>query len=310
MLAAPTPIRRLPPLEEPSTGPRCPMRARHAPNGPPRAHLAGLRPPPAMAAAPGAAAPPPQRRPPHHHHLLSLSDDESDDDGDVCRICRMGPGPRDPLYWPCRCSGSIKYVHQQCLLDWLTHSGRLQAGAFCEVRRAAARRGYKRRSARGGGGRAGRGGAVCSCQGVRARARARLRHARSSSLGPRPRLCLRKHPPPNPFNPQVCKHPYSFTPVYAEDAPSRLPLHELAWGLVGRAAKGVRLAHRVRRRGSGGEGRALAGRGGGGTRGWARSWFRAAGRGCGTARGGSRAGQRWSPRSGMRTHACLLASYQ
>jgi hypothetical protein len=52
----------------------------------------------------------------------------------VCRICRMGASRDDPLYWPCRCSGSIKYVHQQCLLDWLRHSGRLTAGAACEVR--------------------------------------------------------------------------------------------------------------------------------------------------------------------------------
>lgn len=49
----------------------------------------------------------------------------------------MGPSPDNQLYWPCKCSGSIKFVHQQCLLDWLQHSGRLQAGAFCEVRAAA-----------------------------------------------------------------------------------------------------------------------------------------------------------------------------
>ncbi|GBF99992.1 hypothetical protein Rsub_12719 [Raphidocelis subcapitata] len=107
------------------------------------------------------------------HPLLDgyVSEEE---DGDVCRICRMGAGD-EPLYWPCRCSGSIKYVHQQCLLDWLRHSGRLTAGAACEV----------------------------------------------------------------------CKHPYSFTAVYAPDAPARLPPHELLLGLVRRCARGVRLAYRV-----------------------------------------------------------------
>lgn len=51
----------------------------------------------------------------------------------VCRICRMGGSAAEPLFYPCRCSGSIKHVHQSCLLDWLRHSGRLTAGAACEV---------------------------------------------------------------------------------------------------------------------------------------------------------------------------------
>ena len=63
----------------------------------------------------------------HNPHLDDvLSDDE---DGDVCRICRMGSQADDPLFYPCKCSGSIKYVHQQCLLDWLQHSG----NTHCEV---------------------------------------------------------------------------------------------------------------------------------------------------------------------------------
>jgi E3 ubiquitin-protein ligase MARCH6 len=80
------------------------------------------------------AAPPPV--PQLHPHLDALSDDE---DGDVCRICRMGASEDGPLYWPCRCSGSIKYVHERCLIEWLQHSGRLQAGAACEVRAGAGR---------------------------------------------------------------------------------------------------------------------------------------------------------------------------
>ncbi|KAI1404483.1 hypothetical protein F4819DRAFT_447743 [Hypoxylon fuscum] len=43
-------------------------------------------------------------------------------DPDTCRICR-GEGTQDePLFYPCKCSGSIKYVHQDCLMEWLSHS--------------------------------------------------------------------------------------------------------------------------------------------------------------------------------------------
>lgn len=56
-------------------------------------------------------------------------DGDPDDEEDVCRICRT-PGDDDsPLYYPCACSGSIKYVHQECLLQWLNHSNARQ----CEV---------------------------------------------------------------------------------------------------------------------------------------------------------------------------------
>ncbi|KXX81831.1 putative E3 ubiquitin ligase SUD1 [Madurella mycetomatis] len=43
-------------------------------------------------------------------------------DPDTCRICR-GEGTADEqLFYPCKCSGSIKYVHQDCLMEWLSHS--------------------------------------------------------------------------------------------------------------------------------------------------------------------------------------------
>ncbi|XP_074286274.1 putative E3 ubiquitin ligase SUD1 [Silene latifolia] len=83
--------------------------------------------------------------------------DDDDDDGDVCRICR-NPGDADnPLSYPCACSGSIKFVHQDCLLQWLNHSN--------------------------------------------------ARHC------------------------EVCKHPFAFSPVYAENAPSRLPFQEFVVGI-------------------------------------------------------------------------------
>ncbi|XP_071733668.1 probable E3 ubiquitin ligase SUD1 [Rutidosis leptorrhynchoides] len=84
--------------------------------------------------------------------------DDDDDDEDVCRICR-NPGDDDnPLRYPCACSGSIKFVHQDCLLQWLNHSN--------------------------------------------------ARHC------------------------EVCKHPFSFSPVYAENAPTRLPFQEFVVGMA------------------------------------------------------------------------------
>ncbi|PIA56553.1 hypothetical protein AQUCO_00700713v1 [Aquilegia coerulea] len=86
--------------------------------------------------------------------------EEEDDEEDVCRICRNTGDVENPLRYPCACSGSIKFVHQDCLLQWLNHSNA--------------------------------------------------------------RKC------------EVCKHPFSFSPVYAENAPARLPFQEF---LVGMAMK-------------------------------------------------------------------------
>ncbi|KAK3399167.1 hypothetical protein B0T20DRAFT_193161 [Sordaria brevicollis] len=41
-----------------------------------------------------------------------------------CRICRGEATPDDPLYHPCKCSGSIKWVHQECLMQWLAQTQR------------------------------------------------------------------------------------------------------------------------------------------------------------------------------------------
>ncbi|KAL5987701.1 putative E3 ubiquitin ligase sud1 [Asimina triloba] len=88
-------------------------------------------------------------------------DEEEEDEDDVCRICR-NPGDADnPLRYPCACSGSIKFVHQDCLLQWLNHSNARQ----CEV----------------------------------------------------------------------CKHAFSFSPVYADNAPARLPFQEFVVGMAMKA---------------------------------------------------------------------------
>lgn len=56
-------------------------------------------------------------------------DDEEEEEEDVCRICRNPGDAENPLRYPCACSGSIKFVHQDCLLQWLNHSNARQ----CEV---------------------------------------------------------------------------------------------------------------------------------------------------------------------------------
>ncbi|KAI9781682.1 MAG: hypothetical protein M1835_004256 [Candelina submexicana] len=48
--------------------------------------------------------------------------EQSTDEQSACRICRSEGTPKEPLFYPCRCSGSIKYVHQDCLMEWLSHS--------------------------------------------------------------------------------------------------------------------------------------------------------------------------------------------
>eukprot|EP00041_Stephanoeca_diplocostata_P030659 m.934637 g.934637 ORF g.934637 m.934637 type:complete len:1082 (-) comp23799_c0_seq11:168-3413(-) len=51
------------------------------------------------------------------------------DDPKICRICRGEQSPDSPLFYPCACTGSIRYIHQDCLQTWLEHSGK----RFCEL---------------------------------------------------------------------------------------------------------------------------------------------------------------------------------
>ncbi|KAG6483011.1 probable E3 ubiquitin ligase SUD1 [Zingiber officinale] len=107
------------------------------------------------------ASPPPPPPSPPTVSRASRYDDDDDDEGDVCRICRNAGDDDNPLRYPCACSGSIKFVHQDCLLQWLNHSNARQ----CEV----------------------------------------------------------------------CKHTFSFSPVYSENAPARLPLKEFVVGTAMKA---------------------------------------------------------------------------
>lgn len=46
------------------------------------------------------------------------------DTGLFCRICRGEATDDQPLLHPCKCRGSIKYIHQECLMEWLKHSNK------------------------------------------------------------------------------------------------------------------------------------------------------------------------------------------
>ncbi|XP_041455320.1 E3 ubiquitin-protein ligase MARCHF6-like [Lytechinus variegatus] len=52
-----------------------------------------------------------------------------DGNEDVCRVCRSEGGHERPLFHPCICTGSIRYIHQDCLVQWLKHSKK----EYCEL---------------------------------------------------------------------------------------------------------------------------------------------------------------------------------
>uniref|UniRef100_A0AAQ6A944 E3 ubiquitin-protein ligase MARCHF6 n=1 Tax=Amphiprion ocellaris TaxID=80972 RepID=A0AAQ6A944_AMPOC len=51
------------------------------------------------------------------------------EEADICRVCRSEGTQDKPLYHPCVCTGSIKFIHQECLLQWLKHSRK----EYCEL---------------------------------------------------------------------------------------------------------------------------------------------------------------------------------
>ncbi|SCU85077.1 LAFA_0D13762g1_1 [Lachancea sp. 'fantastica'] len=40
-------------------------------------------------------------------------------EGASCRICRGEHSTDQPLFHPCKCRGSIKYIHENCLMEWV-----------------------------------------------------------------------------------------------------------------------------------------------------------------------------------------------
>ncbi|SMN21149.1 similar to Saccharomyces cerevisiae YIL030C SSM4 Ubiquitin-protein ligase involved in ER-associated protein degradation [Maudiozyma saulgeensis] len=63
----------------------------------------------------------------HEHNTVPvahpINNEENKDeiipDTATCRICRGESTPDNPLFHPCRCKGSIKYLHEPCLLEWI-----------------------------------------------------------------------------------------------------------------------------------------------------------------------------------------------
>ncbi|XP_045477854.1 E3 ubiquitin-protein ligase MARCHF6 [Harmonia axyridis] len=48
---------------------------------------------------------------------------------DICRVCRSEGLPDRPLFHPCICTGSIKWIHQECLTQWMKYSHK----EYCEL---------------------------------------------------------------------------------------------------------------------------------------------------------------------------------
>ncbi|KAG5833835.1 hypothetical protein ANANG_G00280100 [Anguilla anguilla] len=67
-----------------------------------------------------------------------LLEESDEDEADLCRICQMREeSPANPLLEPCRCTGSLQYVHQDCMKKWLRSKIRsgsnLDAVTTCEL---------------------------------------------------------------------------------------------------------------------------------------------------------------------------------
>lgn len=84
----------------------------------------------------------------------------------ICRVCRSEEVPERPLFHPCICTGTIKFIHQECLIQWMRYSRK----EYCEL----------------------------------------------------------------------CGHRFSFIPIYSPDMPRRLPLKDLAAGLLSSVATAVK----------------------------------------------------------------------
>ncbi|CAM4622483.1 unnamed protein product [Leuciscus chuanchicus] len=67
-----------------------------------------------------------------------LLEDSDEEEGDLCRICQMGEqSSSNPLIEPCKCTGSLQYVHQDCIKKWLhskiSSGSNLEAITTCEL---------------------------------------------------------------------------------------------------------------------------------------------------------------------------------
>ncbi|KAF8785358.1 uncharacterized protein LOC129958306 [Argiope bruennichi] len=50
---------------------------------------------------------------------LSIASSFGDSSMPICKICHTAAKPEDPLISPCRCTGTLRYIHCGCLMKWL-----------------------------------------------------------------------------------------------------------------------------------------------------------------------------------------------
>jgi hypothetical protein len=57
----------------------------------------------------------------------------TEDDERFCRVCHGEDENDRPLHYPCLCKGSIKHIHQECLVEWLKVSGQKEVGVIYQL---------------------------------------------------------------------------------------------------------------------------------------------------------------------------------
>jgi len=51
----------------------------------------------------------------------------------ACRICFEPETPENQLISPCRCTGSMRWIHEECLKTWLLSLDEDLDQGFCEI---------------------------------------------------------------------------------------------------------------------------------------------------------------------------------
>ncbi|KAI3938377.1 hypothetical protein MKW98_015276 [Papaver atlanticum] len=52
-------------------------------------------------------------------NIKERQEEDEEEEEKICRICHIPGDSENPLQYPCACSGSIKFVHPKCLLQWM-----------------------------------------------------------------------------------------------------------------------------------------------------------------------------------------------
>ena len=60
---------------------------------------------------------------PKNELFLESKTKENDSEEEICRFCHYD-GKENKLYQPCKCSGSIRSIHSDCLTRWIKATGK------------------------------------------------------------------------------------------------------------------------------------------------------------------------------------------